>query len=202
MFMRGILFFLLMLYVLDGSAQNTAPQFSLKDRFISSAGISYFRANHFHQNEPYYGLCYSPSLNMLNKFSDFSVAIASHLSASWHPGTANDPSEHMMFSFPAFLQFNAGHLATKNFYSSLGIFFGAGYNFSVIKSEFDMGPLLITAIRFWFLRRSFTLGYAQTHFENHNTLMHELSLQLNIGAYLRDARDNNKISKFVRPFRK
>ena len=202
MFMKYLpLIFLLLLTDLVFS-QNAEPAYSIGDRFISSAGIVLPRANHNHHDEQFYGLCYSPSLNMLNKFSDFSVAIASHISASYHVKTNNDPSNYMMFGIPAFLQFNAGHLATHNFYSSLGISFGAGYNFSVINSEFDTGALLITTIHFWFLKQSFSVGYAQTHFQNHSTLMHELSLQLNIGAYLRDVNNNNKISKFVRPFHK
>jgi hypothetical protein len=194
----------LLIIALSGkvSAQNSEPVFTIKDRFISSCGLSLLRANHNHENEQLYGLCYSPSLNMLNKFSDFSVAAASHISASYHLKTKTDSAGYLMLSFPAFLLFNGGHLATHNFYSSLGISFGAGYNFGVINSEFDMGPLLITAIHFWFLRQSFTLGYEQTHFQNHHTLMHELSLQLNVGSYLHDARNNNKISKFVKPFRK
>jgi hypothetical protein len=183
-------------------AQNASPVFTIGDRFISSAGLSISRANHNHENEQLYGLCYSPSLNLLNKHADFSVALASHFALSNHFKSANDATDYLMMSFPAFIQFNIGHLATHNFYSSLGFSFGGGYNFSVIKSEFDMGALLITAIHFWFLNQSFTVGYAQTHFQNHQTLMHELSLQLNIGAYLKDVRGNNKISKFVKPFRK
>ena len=183
-------------------AQNTEPEFTLGDRFVSSAGPFVQRANHNRENEQLYGLCYSPSLNLLNKLSDFSVSFGSHISVANHFITNRDPVDYLAVSFPAFLKFNIGHLATHNFFSSLGISFGGGYNFSVIRSEFDAGALLITAIHFWFLKQSFTVGYVQTHFQNHRILMHEVSLQLNIGAYLRDVRNNNKISKFVKPFRK
>jgi len=202
MFIRSLLVIIFLASAFSAAAQNTAPEFSLKDRYISSAGFVFSRANHDKDNEPFLGLCYSPSLNMLNKLSDFSVAISSHFAVSNHFKTINDPSDYLLLSFPAFIQFNVGHLATHNFYSSLGISFGAGYNFGVLNSEFDMGALLITTIHFWFLKRSFTVGYVQTHFQNHDTVMRELSLQLNIGAYLKDARNNNKISKFVKPFRK
>lgn len=202
MFMRFVFLWVLEMLTTRLVAQNTAPVFTLGDRFISSAGLSISRANHNHENEQSYGLCYSPSLNLLNKYADFSVSAASHLALSNHFKSENDPVNYLMMSFPAFIQFNIGHLATHNFYSSLGISFGGGYNFSVVRSEFDMGALLITAIHFWFLNQSFTVGYTQTHFQNHQTLMHELSLQLNIGAYLKDVRGNNKISKFVKPFRK
>ena len=202
MFMRFTFLLVLEMLTTRLVAQNTAPAFSIGDRFISSAGLSFPRANHNHENEQFFGLCYSPSLNLLNKHADFSVAVASHFALSNHFKSANDPIDYLMMSFPAFIQFNIGHLATHDFYSSLGISFGGGYNFSVIKSEFDMGALLITAIHFWFLNQSFTVGYTQTHFRNHQPLMHELSLQLNIGAYLKDVRGNNKISKFVKPFRK
>lgn len=202
MIRRSVCVYLVILAALHAQAQNTSPSFTLGDRFVSSAGIALPRTNHNHADEQFYGLCYSPALNMLNKFSDFSVAAASHVSAAYHPGSNTDSSGYFYFSFPAFLQFNFGHLATHNFYSSFGIFAGGGYNFCLINSEFLSGPLLITAIRFWFLRQSFTLGYAQTYLQNRSTLMHEISLQLNIGAYLRDTRNNNKISKFIKPFRK
>lgn len=202
MFMKYTATLLLVMLSFRTTAQNTEPEFTIGNRFISSAGLVIQRANHDQINEHLYGLCYSPSLNMLNKYADFSVAIASHLALSNHFKSALDPTNYLMMSFPAFLQFNIGHLATRNFYSSLGISFGGGYNFSVIRSEFDAGPLLITAIHFWFLNQSFTVGYAQTHFKKGSTLMHEISLQLNIGAYLKDVRGNNKISKFVKPFRK
>ena len=200
--MRIGVLFLLVLVSLDALGQNTDPVFSIGDRFVSSAGLTFPRANRNKENEQMYGLCYSPALNLLNKYSDFSVAIASRISASWHFSSNTDSSDYPVYSFPAYLQFNGGHLATHNFYSSFGISFGAGYNFSVINSEFTVGPLLITAIRFWLFRQSFTISYSQSYFENRHTLMHELSLQLNIGRYLKDAKSNNKISKFVKPFRK
>src|SRR5690349_25084750 len=164
MFMRKLLFILMAGFALVARGQNTEAVFTLKDRFISSAGFLYAIANSNHHDEKLYGLCYSPSLNMLNKFSDFSVGIASHLSASWHMHSTNDPADYLMISLPAFLQVNAGHLATHNFYSSLGISVGGGYNFTLINSLFTVGPLLITTIRFWFLKHSFTLGYMQSHF--------------------------------------
>ena len=202
MLMRRGIFILLLMMSLDVSAQNTAPEFSISDRFISSAGVTFPRSNKNKVNEQMYGLCYSPALNLLNKYSDFSISIASRLSGAWHFSSATDSSSYGVYSFPAYLQFNGGHLATHNFYSSFGISFGGGYNFSVINSEFTSGPLLITAIRFWFLRQSITISYSQTYFEIRHMLMHELSLQLNIGRYLKDAKSNNKISKFVKPFRK
>jgi hypothetical protein len=202
MLMRLGIFILLVILCLDVSGQNAAPDFSLGDRFVSSAGLTFPRANRNKINEQMYGLCYSPALNLLNKYSDFSVAIASRISGSWHFSSSTDSSAYGVFSFPAYLQFNGGHLATHDFYSSIGISFGGGYNFSVINSEFTAGPLLITAIRFWFLRQSITISYSQTYFEIRHTLMHELSLQLNIGRYLKDTKSNNKISRFVKPFRK
>ena len=200
--MRTGFVLLLVMAFLDVSGQNTDATFSVKERFVSSAGLTFPRANKNKVNEQMYGLCFSPALNLLNKFSDFSVAIASRISGSYHFSSETDSSDYAVFSFPAFLQFNGGHLATHNFYSSFGFYVGGGYNFSVINSEFTVGPLLITAIRFWFLRQSFTISYSQSYFQNRHTLMHELSLQLNVGAYLKDAKSNNKISKFVKPFRK
>lgn len=196
-----ICFLFLLLIGSSAVAQNAEPVYGVKDRFISSLGLSFPRPAQSRFSGQLYGIGFSPSLNLLNKFSDFSVSLSSHLVGAYHPKSSDEPS-YTLISFPACLGFNVGHLATHNFYSSLGFSIGGGYNFSVIRSEFDIGPLLITAIHFWFLKRSFTVAYSQTYFKNTHGTMHLLSLQLNVGAYLRDVSNNNKISKFVRPFRK
>lgn len=183
-------------------AQNQVPSYSLHDRFISSAGLCGSWIPSEPRSGPFYGVCYSPSLNIINKFSDFSFAAASQLSFSWHPANATDSSSYSAFSIPLYARFNFGHLATRNFYSTTGIFVGAGYQFNVINSDLDRGALLITAIRFWISKLSITAGYAWSKLNGQHEIYHQVSLQLNLGAYLSDTRKNNKISKFVRPFRK
>ena len=183
-------------------AQNALPAYSIGDRFISSAGASWSQLTANHRTESLYGVCYSPSLNLLNKFSDFSFGAASHLSASWHPASETDSSSYLAFSIPMYARFSFGHLATHDFFSNLGFFFGAGYHFSFVDADPDRGALLITGLRFWISKLSFTAGYAHFRLSGQHELLHQVSLQLNLGAYLRDSHKNNKLSKFVKPFRK
>ena len=183
-------------------SQNVAPIYGFKDRFNAAIGVSAAAMDDGDGVQRLYGVNGTAGVNLLNKFSDFSVAFATTPALSMHPGEKNNQEQYFWFGFPFHLQFNAGHAATHNFYSSLGFFLGAGYNLGTLQGEFDAGPLLITGIRFWLLKRSFTLRYAYTSFGQSGFAQHEISLQANVGRYLSDARSNNKISRFVRPFRK
>jgi len=189
-----------LIMALPSVAQKQPKKFNLKERFISSVGLSYSMLNH--SSEVLYGINATPSINLLNSFSDFSISLAANAGAAYHPSSSHDSVEYFSYSFPAFIQVNAGHLASQDFYAALGIFVGAGYNLSVINKTSDKGFSWTAGFRFWFLKQSFTLRYIQSHLNDSENLLHELSLQLNVGAYLQKVKDNNKLSKFVSPFRK
>jgi hypothetical protein len=193
-FLLGILPFLV-------SAQQPQPKkFSLKERFISSIGASYTILNN--SSEVLYGMNATPSLNLLNSFSDFSISLAVNVGAGYHPESGNDTNEYFSYSVPAFIQVNAGHLASQDFYAAIGLFVGAGYNMTRVDELSDQGFSWTAGFRFWLLKQSFTLRYIQSHLSDADDKLHEISLQINIGKYLARVKDNNKLSKFVSPFRK
>ena len=201
MFYKALLFLCLIISTPDIFAQQQqSKKFNVKERFISSAGITYNILNT--SDETLYGINFTPSLNLVNSFSDFSVSLAVNAAAAYHPASDKDSVKYYSYSFPAFIQVNAGHLASQDFYAALGLFAGAGYNISSINGISDNGFSWTAGFRFWFLKQSFTLRYVQSHLKDSGSLFHELSLQINVGKYLQHVKDNNRLSKFVSPFRK
>jgi hypothetical protein len=182
-------------------AQGPQRPFKWNERFISSAGIHYSTLDNY-AKEKLYGLNFAPSLNLLNHFSDFSVSVASNISGAYHPSEKNDSINYFLFSLPAFIQANIGHLASPDFYSSFGFFFGAGYGYFISNKKSDSGISLTTGLRFWFLQKSFTLRFTKIFLNQSGNLLNEFSLQLNVGAYLQSVKRNNSISKFMKPFQK
>jgi hypothetical protein len=183
-------------------AQQQKPQkkFNLKQRFISSFGASYNILNN--SSQVLYGINATPSLNLLNSFSDFSISLALHIGAGYHPSSDKDSNAYYSYCVPAFIQVNAGHLASQDFYAAIGLFVGAGYNTTKINDYSDQGFSWTAGFRFWLFRQSFTLRYVQSHLQDAKDKLHEMSLQINVGKYLARVKDNNKLSKFVSPFRK
>jgi hypothetical protein len=181
--------------------QAPKKKFNIKERFISSFGLTYSTFQNS-SSEALYGVNATPSLNLLNSFSDFSISLAINAAAGFHPSSDNDSLEYYSYSIPAFIQVNAGHLASQDFYAALGLFVGAGYNLSTVNGQSENGFSWTTGFRFWFLKQSFTARYIQSHLSESENRLHELSLQVNVGRYLRQVKDNNKLSKFVSPFNK
>jgi hypothetical protein len=199
---RLCLFLITLLYIEASFAQKqaAAPKFNLKQRFISSFGATHGILNN--SSEKLYGINATPSLNLLNSFSDFSISLALNVGASYHPSSGADSNTYYSYSIPAFIQVNAGHLASQDFYAAIGLFVGAGYNMSRINDYSDGGFSWTAGFRFWLFKQSFTLRYVQSHLTDANDLLHEMSVQINVGKYLSHVKDNNKLSKFVSPFRK
>jgi hypothetical protein len=191
----------LLLFILAFSSyaqkQQETKKFSLKNRFISSVGFAYSILD---PKEVLYGINTTPSLDLLNSFSDFSISMALNIGAGYHPSSNKDTLEYYSYSFPAFIQINAGHLASQDFYAAIGLFVGAGYNLTNINSELGNGFSWTAGFRFWLLKQSFTLHYVQSHLNLSSERLHEMSLQINVGKYLQRVKDNNKLSKFVSPF--
>jgi hypothetical protein len=180
--------------------QPQPKKFSLKQRFISSLGPTYNILNN--SSEVLYGINVTPSLNLLNSFSDFSISLAANVGVAYHPESGNDTNEYFSYSVPSFIQVNAGHLASQDFYAAIGLFVGAGYNMSRVDEQSDQGFSWTAGFRFWLLKQSFTVRYIQSRLGDSEDKLHEMSLQINIGRYLSHVKDNNKLSKFVSPFRK
>ena len=189
------------LYVLPCFAQKPPPKkFNVKERFIASVGPAFTILKP--GSETLYGMNATPSLNLLNRFSDFSASLALNAGVGHHSSSGSDTVEYFSYSFPLFVQVNAGHLASQDFYAALGLFAGAGYNISIINGGHDKGFSWTAGMRTWILKQSFTLRYIQSHLEDSEIVLHEISLQVNVGKYLSRVKDNNKLSRFVSPFGK
>ncbi len=174
------------------------PKFVLKDRFISSAGAFFAQPTNAAIKNNYLGLSYSPQLNLLNSFSDFSIAFGSQVDAGYKLSSTDNNSK-LMASIPAMITFNVGHLASRDFYSTYGIFAGGGYDFCFIGGAMKQGFIWSAGLRTWFFRKSFTLRYSQLLLDESKINMRIFSIQLNLGDYLKQVYKNNKISRFQKP---
>ena len=171
-------------------------------RFISSAGINYSLQE---ENIPATaGVNFSPQLFLTTAYSDFSFSVATDLTVNYRLNNdENDFSKKLFFQFPAMLQFNMGHGASKDFHSALGFFIGAGWNLQYAESRAVNGFAVEAGIRFWLLGKSFSLGVIDC--PGNKKIFSSgkiISLQLNLGKYLNDVKANNKVSNFMKPYRK
>ena len=153
--------------------------------------------------EPMYGITYKTKYNLINNWTDFSGSINAGLSAMYHPSSSVDSNSFFAAGLPLSLEMNIGHLATKDFRGDFGFFAGAGYAFNYTNEEFNELPFLAFGIRSWVFTQSFNVRYLRYFPQEENyVMMHELSLTINLGAYLAAVRANNKISNFMSPFPK
>jgi len=180
--------------------QQGTPNF-FKDRFISSAGVFYCKPSILPAKNSYLGLNFSPQLNLLNSYSDFSIAFGTQLDMGYKLSSADNNSKFLA-SIPAMATINAGHLATRDFFSRFGLFAGGGYDFCSISGSTQKGFMWTGGMRTWIFRRSFTLRYTQLVLNDSKIVMNLFSLQLDLGAYLKSVYKNNVISRFVKPMRK
>lgn len=180
---------------------ETKQAFVFKDRFISSGGLFFAQPTNSTSGNSYLGLSYSPQLNLLNSFSDFSVAFGSQLDVGYRLSSADNNSK-LMTSIPAMLTLNTGHLATRDFFSSFGLFMGGGYDFCFIDGETKKGAMWSVGLRTWLFKKSFTFRYSQLLLDESKIKMNIFSVQLNLGAYLKQVYKNNQISRFVKPMRR
>ena len=188
--------------VINVSAQEEAkPKFDIKDRFISSGGLFFAQPANAGTAINYAGLSYSPQLNLLNDFSDFSIAFGTQLDLGYRL-SSNDNNSKLMASIPALININLGHLASRDFYSRYGIFGGGGYDFCFIEGGQQKGFMWSAGVRTWIFKKSFTLRYSQLMLDENKITMRIFSLQLNLGEYLKTVYKNNQISRFVKPMRR
>src|SRR4051812_28330346 len=102
--------------MLNVSAQRDSKSgFVLKDRFISSAGIFFAQPAKASKSNNYAGVSFSPQLNLLNSFSDFSIALATQADIGYNVSPDSGDSKFMT-SIPIVMTLNAGHLASRDFY--------------------------------------------------------------------------------------
>ncbi len=192
---------LLCSFIFKSEAQE-APGFLSKRTKASVGPVARFYWNDLELNG-IYGLSFSPQFNLINNFSDVSLSLDLEPVIGYHPGNDADPVSFIYAGSPATLNLNIGHLATKDFRSDMGIFFGGGYSADYIRDTLMLGPVATTGLRWWMAGRSFTIRY-HIYFTEQDDLnfAHSIGIFYNFGPWIQLNRRNNKLSKFARPFRK
>lgn len=149
------------------------------------------------------GLLFAPRIFITTAFTDFSISIDPAPQLLYSFSDLQSFSEKLFFQLPVMLHVNLGHLASKDFHSSYGVFAGGGWNLQYGHGEGVNGFVLDAGIRFWLLGQSFSLLY-QRLLEHEKIFSSDtfFSLQINLGKYLSQVKANNKVSNFVKPYRK
>ena len=174
-------------------------KWSLKDRWRNSVGAAVHLLHVGENVSPAFGLFYNPQVNIVNKYSDFSLAatlpvtLGVHIKDSWIERT------FFYGHIPAVLEANLGHYSTRDFRSNIGMSLGAGYGAQITGMDVGAGPVGTLSARTWFFKGSLTIRY-MFHYNIHGTgfLTHHLSLAVNMGNYFKKLDHMNKMSKFQR----
>ena len=71
----------------------------------------YFLSNHAgHKNNPL-------NVSLLNRYSDFSITVGSHMTAGYHIASDREDSAFFFADLPLLVEINLGHNASKDFYN-------------------------------------------------------------------------------------
>ena len=173
-----------------------------KRRFVCAAGAEYSPGEKIVSSAA--GINFSPQLFLTTVYSDFSFSVVLNLSGCYRPeNNAEDLAEEIFFQMPAMLQLNMGHGASKDFYDPFGFFLGAGWHVQHDGSSTVNNFASEAGIRFWLLGKSTTLR--AMYFPGNEKIFSSgkiISLQMNLGKYLEEVKRNNKVSNFMKPYRK
>lgn len=170
-------------------------------RFKFSTGYSCYLLEVETKVSPVHALGITPQFNLWQPRGNFSVAFVSPISVGVHFRTRAWGSMFIFSDIPLMGEINYGHLATKDFRKWWGVFAGAGYSFQSLGTRWQYGATLSAGFRFYLFRQSFTLRYARFFGEDlGDVLSHRLSIELNLGKFLKDVATKNKLQKFEKPF--
>jgi hypothetical protein len=179
----------------------SVAQAQIGKRFKFSTGYSAYLLETGTNVSPVHALGITPQFNLWQPRVNFSVAFVSPLTVGIHFRTKVWGSMFLFSDIPLMGEINYGHLATKDFRKWWGVFAGGGYSFQSVGTRWQYGANLSAGFRFWLFRKSFTLRYARFFGENFgDVLSHRLTLEINLGRFLKDVASKNKLQKFERPF--
>lgn len=191
-FIAAFLFFILL------SPQSQAQ---LGKRIKFSTGYSTYLLETGTKVSPVHSLGVTPQFNLWQPRSNFSIAFVSPLTAGIHFRTKVLGRMFFFSDIPLMAEINYGHLATKEFKKWWGVFAGAAYSFQSVGTHWQYGVNVSAGFRFWLFKQSFTLRYARFFSEYPEDFSsHRLTLEINVGRFLKDVRSKNKLIKFERPF--
>ncbi len=187
--------------ILFGLFFSSSLQAQIGKRFKFSTGYSAYLLETGTKVSPIHALGITPQFNLWQPRGNFSVAFVSPITAGIHFRTKVLGSMFFFSDIPLMGEINYGHLATKDFRKWWGVFAGAGYSFQSVGTLWQYGVNISTGFRFGLFRQSFTLRYARFFGENvGDVLSHRLTLEINLGRFLKDVATKNKLQKFERPF--
>jgi hypothetical protein len=181
---------------------DTHLGFRFAERWHSSFGIGAYEYPYSNNFEHLLAINYAPQFDLTLRYSDFSVSLNSQLAAGYHFKFSYDSAKYGFYDIPLYLQVNLGHLASKDFYSFVGMFAGGGYDWTYIKNKFQQRAVATLGMRTWVGRTSVTIRISRA-FANANApfSMNALTLDINVGSYLAKVADLNKISNFMKPYK-
>jgi hypothetical protein len=191
---------IIILWFMPLSAQQPKPD---RNPFKSTAGAASFLFWDQTHTQTAWGVFYSPQYNLYNSFSDLTLSVSAQPGAGMSLSGKGESNE-IIFDLPFMLEINLGHLASRDFYAPMGFFAGGGYDFHKTgDGEIHQAFVATTGLRWWMFKKSFTARYILYFSGDKDGYMsHSISLGLNLGKYLDDVRANNKVSRFMSPFRK
>lgn len=149
-----------------------------------------------------FGVFYNPQVNIIDRFSDFSLAATVPMTVGAHVKSSFIPRDYFYAHLPAVLEANLGHYSTRRFYNDVGMGVGVGYAAQVNGLDVASGPVFTVAARAWVARFSLTVRYMYHHNMTglgHDT--HSLTLAVNLGGFFKELRDGNALEKWQRPRR-
>lgn len=191
---RSIILLSLALLPLLASAQKTG---TILDRWRNSVGVSVHLLPVKKGITPAFGLYYNPQINIVNRYTDFSLAATMPMTLGVHIKDSWIDKTFFYGHVPAVLETNFGHYSTRNFYSDIGGGVGAGYGLQVTDKGLSSGFVATAAARTWFFRSSLTIRYMfhlSLQGSGYNT--HAIAVAVNMGNYFKKLIHMNKISKF------
>ncbi len=194
---RNCSLFCLIFFIASLQAQGQA-QFG---RLKFSSGYSCYLFEAGDKVSPVHALGVTPQINLWQPRANFSIAFVSPLTVGMHFRTKVIDRMFLFSDIPVLGEFNYGHFATQDFRKWWGVFAGGGYTFQSVGKHWQYGVCLSAGFRFWLFRQSFTLRYARFFSEYpEDYFSHRLTLEINLGKFLKGVHFKNNLSKFEKPF--
>lgn len=169
----------------------------LADRWRNSIGAGVHLLHSKGGVSPAFGVFYNPQINIIDKFSDFSLAATLPLTLGAHIKTSWLEKTFFYAHVPAVLEANIGHYSTRDFRSDIGMGLGAGYGVQITDQGPSTGFVATIAARTWVVRGSMTIRYMfHLNVTGSGYHSHNIVLAINMGNYFKKLVHMNKISKF------
>ena len=165
----------------------------MKRHFIAGAG---FGAGRNELDNTFLLADLQPRLTLFEPLPDLSLSFA-------EPFGAGIMTENgMAVKFGSFTEIGLGRAATKDSYWPVGFSAGGGYSSVYCASKLYSGFAVTGSFRFGIMGRIVQLRYEHL-FSNRATPMSDFAaIEVLLGNWMKSNKRNNKISRFMKPYRK